>query len=146
MIQRIQSIFLLLAAISFGLLFKFPFASQSAEEAGIFSDGLLNVFDHPIMLVLTGLGMVASIGAIFLFNNRPLQKRITFLVIVLAILVPLISFLLMLNQGAAISTDSIAANDEPGLYIPIIGVVCAALAVRFINKDEKLVKSMDRLR
>ena len=37
-------------------------------------------------------------------------------------------------------------NDELGIYLPVLFLVFAALAQRGIMKDDKLVKSMDRLR
>ena len=37
-------------------------------------------------------------------------------------------------------------NDEFGMYLPVAGIIFALLAYRFIQKDNKLVKSMDRLR
>jgi len=37
-------------------------------------------------------------------------------------------------------------NDGFGIYLPLIGIIMAVLANRFIKKDDKLVKSMDRLR
>jgi len=35
---------------------------------------------------------------------------------------------------------------EPGIYLPIVSVVFLVLANRFIMKDEKLIRSADRLR
>ena len=37
-------------------------------------------------------------------------------------------------------------DDQIGLYLPILSIVFLGLALRSIGKDEKLVKSMDRLR
>lgn len=44
------------------------------------------------------------------------------------------------NLGSAVPDDS------PGLFMPLAFLVFGILALRFINKDEKMVKSMDRLR
>ena len=41
---------------------------------------------------------------------------------------------------------STTPNEELGLGLPVLSILFAAFAMRFINKDEKLVKSMDRLR
>jgi len=37
-------------------------------------------------------------------------------------------------------------NDQFGMYLPLVGLLFSGLAIHFIRKDEKLVKSMDRLR
>jgi len=39
-----------------------------------------------------------------------------------------------------------AVNDGLGIYPPIVALIFAVLAGRAIGKDDKLVKSMDRLR
>ena len=73
MIQRIQTLFYLLAAGSFGSLFHFPFASTDATSTDVFSDKLYNVFDNPILMVLAGLGALLGLIALFMFKKRPLQ-------------------------------------------------------------------------
>ncbi len=145
MIQRIQSIFLFLSAATFGGQFIFPFASSQAKESVFFADSIYNIQDHVGLLVLTILGIVTALGAIFLFRNRPVQLRITYLSIVLAIILPVLAVLLFLNAGHQLD-DANAVNDQFGLYLPILGIVFSGLAARFIKKDDNLVKSMDRLR
>jgi hypothetical protein len=145
MIQRIQSIFLLLSGISFFSLFGVPFATSSIAIPNIFNDLVYNIQDSPILLVLCILGGLISIGAIFLFNNRVLQLKLSYLTTVLAILLPLVAMLLVYNEGTFTSSaDKI--SDSFGIYLPILSIVFSILAARFIGKDENTVRGMDRLR
>ena len=145
MIQRIQSIFLLLASITFFLQFVFNFATSDKTSPGFLSDKIYNVLDNPVLLGLTILGGVIALISIFLFRNRALQLRLGYLVIVLCILLPIVAFLLIYNEPTGLS-KGVEINDGLAIYLPIIGLITTILAARSINKDNKLVKSMDRLR
>ncbi len=145
MIQRIQSIFLLLASITFFLQFIFNFATSDKTSPGFLSDKIYNVLDNPVLLGLTILGGAVALVSIFLFRNRSLQMRLGYLVIVLCILLPLVAFLLILNEPTGLS-KGVEINDGLAIYLPIIGLITTILATRYIKKDNKLVKSMDRLR
>jgi peptidoglycan/LPS O-acetylase OafA/YrhL len=147
MIQRIQTLFLLLAAICSFLLFAFPFASVPAkvENSALFSnDTVYNLSDNYALLAFYALVGVIALAAIFLFNNRPRQimvGKVAMGIHLLAIILTIVFF----SQDAVMQSET-TPNDQLGLYAPIIGLVMLILAVRAIQKDEKLVKSMDRLR
>ena len=145
MIQRIQSIFLLLASITFFLQFIFNFATSDKTSPGFLNDKIYNVLDNPVLLVLTILGGSVALISIFLFRNRPLQLRLGYIVIVLCILLPLVAFLLMYNEPTGLS-KGVEIRDGLAIYLPVAGLITSILATRYINKDNKLVKSMDRLR
>lgn len=145
MIQRIQSIFLLLAAGFFGGQFLTSFVSSTAPVNGIFADQIFNLYDNPALLLIAGLGALVAIVTIFLFNNRKLQLKLSYLIITLSIILPIVAVLLYTNQVGTIP-EAVDVNDQAGLYLPIGTILFTALAIRFINKDEKTVRSMDRLR
>ena len=145
MIQRIQSILLLVASITFFLQFVFNFATSDKKSPGFLSDKVYNVLDNPVLLGLSILGGAVALISIFLFRNRPLQLRLGYLVIVLCILLPLVAFLLIYNEPTGLS-KGVEINDGLAIYLPIIGLITTIFATRYINKDNKLVKSMDRLR
>lgn len=145
MIQRIQSIFLLLAALAFGALFKVPFAMSDVAASGFLSDQVYNVFDHPGLIGLTVLGCVVSLIAIFSFRKRDTQRKWGYGVIILGILLPVAAFLLFTNDAPNLYQSG-QVHDQFGLFIPLIALVCGFIANYFIRKDDKLVKSMDRLR
>lgn len=144
MIQRIQSLFLLLSSVAFWTEFAVPFATTEVASPGVLDDMVYNIHDSPVLLALTVIGGLVTLSAIFLFNNRPLQKRLSYLGIVMATLLPLVAFLLIYNERTG---DALGAvNDGLGIYPPIVAIIFALLAGRAIGKDDKLVKSMDRLR
>jgi len=144
MIQRIQTIFYLLAAGSFGSLFHFPFASTATASTDVFSDKLYNVFDNPVLMVMAGLGALLGLVALLLFKNRSLQLKLGNVLIILSVFIPIVAVLLFMNQKDQINTDLI--DDQAGIYIPVVSLIFAFLANRFVKKDEKTVRSMDRLR
>ena len=144
MIQRIQSLFLLLSSAAFWTEFALPFATTDVASQGVMNDLVYNIHDSPVLIGLTIIGGLVTLSAIFLFNNRPLQKRLSYLGVVMAILLPLIAFLLIYNErtGDALST----INYDLGIFPPLVALIFAVLAGRAIGKDDKLVRSMDRLR
>jgi hypothetical protein len=144
MIQRIQSLFLLLAGASFFGLFGLPMASSSISMEGIFSDQLYNLFDNPFLIGLCIIGGLMAIINIFLFKNRPLQKKIGYVVITMAILFIVAALLLVLQDDSSDVMGEI--NEGFGLGLPIFAIIFTLFANRYIGKDDKLVKSMDRLR
>ena len=144
MIQRIQSLFLLLSSAAFWTEFALPFATTDVASPGVLSDLVYNIHDSPVLIGLTIIGGLVTLSAIFLFNNRPLQKRLSYLGIVMAILLPLVAFLLIYNERTGDALNTI--NYDLGIYSPLVALIFAVLAGRAIGKDDKLVKSMDRLR
>jgi len=73
-LQRIQSVYLFLASLIGSSLFVLPFASGPTNPQGLLSDGYLNINDNIGLIILTVLVIVLSLGTIFLYNNRVLQK------------------------------------------------------------------------
>jgi len=145
MIQRIQSIFLLLSGASISGTFALPFADSSAPVADtLFADSVFSVFDSMPLMIGFGLAALLAVVAIFLFNNRKLQKNIATLSAIL--ILGSVGFAIGQYMSQADLLSGITIDDEPGLFLPAVGFVLAILAVRFINKDERLVRSADRLR
>lgn len=145
MIQRIQTIFLLLAAASFGALFMVPLATSDKPTAQYLADSVYDITDNIALTILTVLGAALAVVAIFLFKNRPLQLKLGYLLISLAVLLPLAAFLLFTNQ-APMMDATVQVKDQAGVFLPGGAILFAALANYFIRKDDRLVKSMDRLR
>lgn len=132
MIQRIQSIFLLLAAIAMACLFFMPYVEVRNDDYFI-----LEYTPQLLFTIIVILGLLASI---FLFRNRPLQFRITRAMIL--ILVAFVGYSLY----QLYLVDFKAVEFEPGGLLPIFSAYFAARAARKIKADEKLVRSVDRLR
>jgi len=132
MIQRIQSLMLLLAAGLPALLFRFPFLKQG-------DDGLYIKEDN-VSLIITVAAMVISFLAIFLFKNRGLQSRVT------RIAALLITALMAYFVYQYFTLREADANIAAGWIYPILSLILLFRAKKAIDKDEKLVKSVDRLR
>ncbi len=148
MIQRIQTIFLILSAIALGFLLFSPLVSSTiATSEGFYQDGQLYTCENQAATITFGIGILLSIVAIFLFKNRKLQKNIVLLTILMILVGNLLGGLAFLEP-----TQSIMATNQKGItpglgaFMPIVGLISLILAYRGINKDEKIVKSMDRLR
>lgn len=143
MIQRIQSIFLLLAAAALLGLFGLPFAStaEPVTASALFADQTYNILDHTALSVLFILAAVICLLSIFLFNNRKLQMRLSIAAIVGAIAG-------LAFAGVLFTQDSAGDSAQFGLGfgLPVVAIILTFLAYRSIKKDETLVKSMDRLR
>ncbi len=145
MIQRIQSLFLFLASGGFFGEFITNFATSSNPISSLMADNVYDVKDSPILMALAILGGLLALGAIFLYNNRSVQQKLATLILILAILVPAVAFFLLYNDtNANIPTATI--QNGLGTFLPIVSIIGSALAMRFIKKDDKLVRSMDRLR
>lgn len=140
MIQRIQTIFLFLAALSNAGLFALPWAASAAPtEAGVYADGRLGAGDHIAITVAVIAATVLALAAIGFFKNRKLQVQITSFSLLLAVAAGAFGGWLYYSAGQA-------AAVQPGWLMLAPVVVFSMLAVRYIRKDEKLVRSADRLR
>ena len=144
MIQRIQSVFLFLAAVILAALFKVPFALSDKEASPFFEDKLFNVMDHTVLTVLVALGGIIALVAIFMFRNRNLQVRLGYIGIIASLFLALVAFWLVYSNADAMGDVQI--EDQFGLYMPPIALLFFVLANHFIKKDQKTVESMDRLR
>lgn len=135
MIQRIQSIYLLLAAAaSCGLIFVFPLYANEA--------GLVEATDSMLYLGLFLGSGVLSLITIFLYSKRQNQ----FVAGRLNIILNFILLGVLVYQSQILSGGAAAPEKGIGMLIPIISIVFIVLANRAIKRDEDLVKSVDRLR
>jgi hypothetical protein len=143
MIQRIQTLYLMVAAMAAGGL-TFVFSLWNENELTTYAFNLFsseNMLLKMIPVFFIG-SSVLSLITIFLFKKRQLQfvlNRLNIL-INLILLGVLIYYLLILSGETKISEKGI------GVFIPFIVVLLLVLANRAIYKDENLVKSVDRLR
>jgi peptidoglycan/LPS O-acetylase OafA/YrhL len=149
MIQRIQSIYLLLASGAFGSLFALPLlttpATDKATAVAQMADGQLNLHDNTGLLGLACMGTVLALAAIFLFKNRPLQGKMAGSGILVGILLLVLAAAAVQGVRSSVPADG-SVQFGVGLAAPVLGTLLLFLANRAIQKDEKLVRSMDRLR
>ncbi len=136
MLQRIQTIWLLLAAACAFLSFQFPFYTGTNAELipSAILDGKTTI---PIILTTAAIGIVALI-CIFLYKNRKLQLRLTVLCIAL-------EALLIFLYYSQVKTFTAGTYALTALLQGCI-VFFLFLAARGINHDEKIIKESNRLR
>ena len=137
MIQRIQTVYLLLAFVITGVLpFIFPLWTLSDGKTFLFMQNQLYV-------VLFGLSTTLSILSILSYKKRQNQ----FVIGRLNIILNLILLGLFLYRSLNLSGETAAVSEKGiGMFLPIFAIVALVLANKAIKKDEDLVKSVDRLR
>jgi hypothetical protein len=139
MLQRIQTIYLILAAISTGVLpFVFPLWKVQSGTT---------IADYYFMMdmgyaVLFGLSTTLSIVSIMGFKKRQNQ----FVMGRLNIILNLILLGLFVYRLLTLSGETSVSEKGIGMFLPIVAIVFLVLANKAIKKDEDLVKSVDRLR
>ena len=142
MIQRIQTIWLLLAAAAAFLTLKFSFYGGNkliaATNTKVY-ESLTARSNIMITILSAGVGLAALIS-IFLYKNRKQQFRIV-LIALLASVVNIVLFFLESRKFVAAKGN----YDLSAIFVFAVPVFLI-LALRGIKKDEKLVKSLDRLR
>lgn len=144
MIQRIQSIWLFLAAFISAALFIFPLYHYT--PAGAATPSLMGARNEYMLLILASLMTLMPMVTIFLFKNRKQQKGLVWISILAA--AGFIAVMLMKIQGYKNAVPP-ATNDNfalPGPIIPVAVIVFLLLALSGIRKDEALIRSVDRLR
>ena len=143
MIQRIQSLYLLIASvISGGLIFVFQLWNVSTEPVFaidlIQSESLLDKL-VPILFIISAL---VSFYSIFKFNHRQTQ----FVIGRVAILINLFLLGLLIYLSINLPGEADATEKGIGMFLPIAAILFIVLANKAIKRDEDLVKSVDRLR
>jgi hypothetical protein len=137
MIQRIQTVYLLIALVILGALpFVFPlFTMSDGKEFRFMNDSFYTV--------LFGLSTTLTLISIMYFKKRQHQ----FVLNRLTIILNLILLGLFVYRSLNLSGEAIQVSEKGiGMFLPIVAIVFLALANRAIKKDEDLVKSADRLR
>ena len=142
MIQRIQSIYLLLISIlSVGFIFIFKLWKVANDEVfafDLFSNEETLSKLVPLLFILSAFVAIVSI---FQFRKRQLQFVLGRIIILINLFLLGILIYLSLNLPGEVSSEK-----GIGMFIPIVVVLFAVLANKAIKKDEDLVKSVDRLR
>jgi len=146
MIQRIQSLYLLLAAaagaaaLSFNL-WKATLSNNTVTYVNASSNYLLFV----IYIIIIALALVC----IFLFKKRKLQFRLTIFNILFGFGALGYQYYVVQQTANKLSTGGVViatSSYQLASFLPIVVIILLFLAARGIYKDEKLIKSLDRLR
>ncbi|SHG71446.1 protein of unknown function [Flavobacterium fluvii] len=137
MIQRIQTIYLLLAFVVTGVLpFIFPLWTMADGKDYFF-------MQNQVYIVVLGLSTTLSLLSIVSYKKRQNQ----FVMGRLNIILNLILLGLFVYRSLNLSGETVAVSEKGiGMFLPIVAIVLLVLANKAIKKDEDLVKSVDRLR
>ncbi len=157
MIQRIQTVFLALV-ILLGV-------AASFLQIMSFTDGdityIMNLYktvsaSDPTSILTKNMGVgamqgivqLAALAAIFLFKNRSLQIKIGKLIILLIAfqIAAVVMYSDTVKSAMGKPVEDIVVSFDMGAILPVLSLIFAYLAVHFIKKDDKLVRSADRLR
>ncbi|MDZ7808712.1 MAG: DUF4293 domain-containing protein [Gracilimonas sp.] len=135
MIQRIQTVFLALSSVLNLIVYFTPVYDKAMSDPQIWIG-----YGLAIALLLP---MVLNIYAIFLFNNRTSQiswvKRSALLQVIA----------LGFGVGVLLSLGGFGTymwDEALGSGLIFLGLIFQILAMRYIRKDDELVRSMDRIR
>lgn len=153
MIQRIQTLFLLIAAVLSALVVFIPLSTMNIPDGDIvklYSTGLKNINTGEILfraypiLVLGIVTSLLSIITIFLYQNRILQMRLCVYNILL--LLGLTGMFIYYYFYIRNSFDFRGHSFSITLIIPVVNIILIFQAFRAIRRDDLMVKSYERLR
>jgi len=145
MIQRKQSIWLLLAALLNAAVFLGANFSIETRIQNVLQTNRYTVLQHLPSTLFILAAIVLPLIAIFLFRKRPLQMKMS-LIALLATMA--YCFINWMRIKEIFANNKMISNYSFGLasITPYFAIVFILLACLGIRKDEKLVKSLDRLR
>lgn len=137
MLQRIQTIYLILAFVATGILpFFIPLWSMADSSAYYF-------MQNQVYVVILGLSTTLSLLSIISYKKRQNQ----FVIGRLNMILNLILLGLFVYRSLNVSGETLVVSEKGiGMFLPIVAIVLLVLANKAIKKDEDLVKSVDRLR
>ncbi|MCR5129968.1 MAG: DUF4293 domain-containing protein [Prevotella sp.] len=154
MIQRKQTIYLLLAAIVSIVCLCLPLGSITLEAMGIepvlynlalaqpLNNGVQYDYSYAPLFGVLVLTIILEVVAIFMYKNRPRQSRICTLNIAL-----LLVWMGIFLYYKYISLVPIGVLEQTvGSYLPFVAAVLNYLAFKGIRADERLVRAADRIR
>ena len=146
MIQRIQSVWLFLAAMANGLLFISPLYRFNYAGLAYSPWQYESVKNYLPLMILAALITVLPLVAIFFFSDRKRQKGMVWLSVIS--ISGFFSLMLMRVANLKSGTPPVANLEYvlPGALPCVAAIVFLILALRGIKKDDKLIKSLDRLR
>lgn len=145
MIQRIQTVYLLLAAAAGVATWFFNlWRAKLVNNTYQYFSGQSNYLYFVAIMIIVALAVVC----IFLFKKRPLQLRLTILNLILALGVIALQYwrIQVLQQHLEAVNMLADSTYLPAAFLPVLIVILLFLAARGIYKDERLVRSLDRLR
>ncbi len=147
MIQRIQTVYVFVAALLIGSLYKLKLADLSINDelytffAEGISKGEMQVANGLPIFVFIGIVAILHVLVLFLYKKRVLQIRI----LVFTIMLMLGLFGMFFYFAYASFAGAKVAFKIPVVF-PVVAAILDYLAIRAIGKDEALIRSLNRIR
>lgn len=155
MIQRIQSLLLLISAAVLSICLFTPAWEATSEGTMIqLNSFTLNVThettsthkDLFFIAGLIGISILLTFFIIFKYKNRILQMRLNMMNTILICLIEGLYFWYIREVKLFLGDAAITENFGLAFYMPLAALVLCFIAGKRIQKDEELVKSVDRIR
>ncbi len=155
MLQRIQSVYLLLVFV-FAILFAVLPVAEFVTDTAVYSLRLMRYrvfFDQLafsanwqgiVLIVFWVAILVFSVLMTFYFKKRLLQIKLGKLNILLHVCLIMLTFFFL--DALRNQVDVIGFNYGAGVIFPVISLLFILMAIKAIKKDEELVRSADRFR
>ena len=152
MIQRIQTIYLVLATLILGLTFAFPFATYTIEQGDIVFNaygvsenvGEINTFFPYYITIALSMGL--ALFSLLQYKKRKVQITVgRFVYLLLAVTIAFV-FVDFYSLSGKLEVESGMVSSGVGMFLPVAALPILFMANRNIRKDEDLIKSLDRLR
>lgn len=157
MIQRIQTVFLLLSIVAMSVMLFSPLwakenlltseVAQLTPTALVYKqkDAIVTQQNTMYIAVLIFTSIAFAVLSIFSYKNR--MRQVMYNMLNILVLIGVLGCLIYFStKGEDLFKEPIRGKFGLGYFMPAIAVLMNHLANRFIRKDEKLVKSIDRIR
>lgn len=135
MIQRIQTLYMLLGAVA-SLLLAIVF------DVWYTTEGVFKTMDNPVYGFFAGVNGGMLLANIFNFKKRKLQVSLNRIILFLS----LVLAGLMIYEYVTLVMAETVTGPGIGLVMPLVTIVFIVMANKAIIKDENLVRSADRFR
>ncbi|MDQ3393798.1 MAG: DUF4293 domain-containing protein [Bacteroidota bacterium] len=166
MIQRVQSIFLFLVGMCMFLVLFFPLwekvsiedqqvATLSAYSLTLYTidtttletaPGLISEMQTYYIAIVSILAALVAFYSIFKYKNRLTQMKLGALNSLLMAAVLGVSLYIATSYGNPMLRPEVEGSYKLGFFFPAFALIFNVLSNRFIRRDEKLVRSVDRIR
>lgn len=157
MIQRIQSIFLFISGLVLILVLFLPiWSSEVPGQYTVLVDAIsLKMMDPGgnilkeetsiFIAILASVGALNSLYSIFRFKKRKSQIKLGMLTVLIDCLL-IGAYVFVINKGQNMLGVDDIGSFHLGFYMPFLSLIFTSMGNYYIKKDEKLVRSVDRLR
>lgn len=155
MLQRIQSIYLFLAGLVIFLLFLFPMVHNvyingvpsTVSVSGVYQDvNGQQAHTQSFIALIAATAIVGIIPLILIFQYKNRKQQINLCYVYILVVIGYTFWVSQTVKGLVGDVNLTTSNFGIGALLSSISIVLTILAFKAIQRDEKLVKSADRLR